>query len=131
MHILQQCVEIRGGGRLPCIRFSAGLSIAGIDISRQKTFETHNYLTPLNMNAGKFLGGLILGTAVGLATGLLIAPTSGNQTRRNIVRRSKVYSQHAIDAVKQYLDNIKQGKARMESSITADELLSRYRPGES
>ena len=83
------------------------------------------------MNAGKFLGGLILGTAVGLATGLLIAPTSGNQTRRNIVRRSKVYSQHAIDAVKQYLDNIKQGKARMESSITADELLSRYRPGES
>lgn len=83
------------------------------------------------MNAGKFLGGLILGTAVGLATGLLIAPTSGNQTRRNLVRRSKVYSQHAIDAVKQYLDNIKQGKARMESSITADELLSRYRPGES
>lgn len=83
------------------------------------------------MNAGKFLGGLILGTAVGLATGLLIAPTSGNQTRRNIVRRSKVYSQHAIDAVKQYLENIKQGKVRMESSITADELLSRYRPGES
>ena len=83
------------------------------------------------MNAGKFLGGFVLGTAVGLAAGLLIAPTSGNQTRRNIVRRSKVYSQHAIDVVKQYLEDVKQGKGKFESSISADELLNRYRPGQS
>lgn len=83
------------------------------------------------MSAGKFLGGFVLGAVVGLATGLLIAPTSGNQTRRNIVRKSKVYSQHAVDAVKQYLDNIKQGKVKLESSISADELLHRYRPGAS
>jgi gas vesicle protein len=80
------------------------------------------------MNAGKFFGGFVLGTAVGLATGLLIAPTSGNQTRRNIVRRSRAYSQQAIDAVRQYLDNLKQGKGRYtESTISADELLSRYK----
>ena len=80
------------------------------------------------MSAGKFFGGLMLGTAVGLATGLLIAPTSGNQTRKNIVKKSKAYSQQAVDAVRQYLDNLKQGKVKAtDTSITADELLNRYR----
>lgn len=80
------------------------------------------------MNAGKFLGGLMIGTAVGFVTGLLLAPASGNMTRRNIVRRSRAYSQQAIDAVRQYLDNIKQGKSKpMDTSISADELMSRYR----
>jgi gas vesicle protein len=53
--------------------------------------------------SAKFLSGFLIGTTVGLATGLLIAPVSGNQTRRNIVRKSRVYSQQAIDAVRQYL----------------------------
>jgi gas vesicle protein len=79
------------------------------------------------MSAGKFIGGLMIGTAVGLATGLLIAPTSGNQTRRNLARKSRAYSQQAVDAVRQYLENIKQGKGKpMDTSITADELLNRY-----
>jgi gas vesicle protein len=77
------------------------------------------------MNA-KFFGGVVLGTAIGLVTGLLIAPTSGIQTRRNIVRRSRDYSQHAVDAVRQYLDNMKQGKGAGERSISAEELLNRY-----
>jgi gas vesicle protein len=79
------------------------------------------------MNTGNFLGGLLIGAAVGVATGLLIAPSSGNQTRRNIVRRSKAYSQQAVDAVRQYMDNLKNGRSRTDTSITADELLNRYR----
>jgi gas vesicle protein len=79
------------------------------------------------MNTGNFLGGLLIGAAVGVVTGLLIAPSSGNQTRRNIVRRSKAYSQQAVDAVRQYLDNLKNGRSRTDTSITADELLNRYR----
>jgi len=80
------------------------------------------------MSTGNFLGGLLIGTAVGVVAGLLIAPTSGNQTRKNIVNKSKAYSQQAVDAVRQYLDNIKQGRAKAtDTSITADELLNRYR----
>ena len=71
--------------------------------------------------SGKFFGGLLIGTAVGLVTGLLIAPTSGNQTRKNIVHKSKVYSQQAIDAVRQYLENIRQGKIKGDTALTSRE----------
>ncbi|NJN21816.1 MAG: YtxH domain-containing protein [Leptolyngbya sp. RL_3_1] len=33
-------------------------------------------------NSGSFLGGLLLGTAVGAITGLLIAPRTGRETRQ-------------------------------------------------
>ncbi|PZU99897.1 MAG: gas vesicle protein [Pseudanabaena sp.] len=36
----------------------------------------------MSSGAGKFLGGLILGTAIGAAAGILFAPKSGKETRR-------------------------------------------------
>jgi gas vesicle protein len=78
----------------------------------------------------KFLGGLLVGTAVGIVTGLLIAPTSGSQTRRTIVSKSKTYSQQAIDAVRQYLENIKMGKIKGDTALTnkeSEELLNRLK----
>jgi gas vesicle protein len=78
----------------------------------------------------KFLGGVLVGTAIGLVTGLLIAPMSGTQTRRTIVSKSKVYSQQAIDAVRQYLENIKMGKVKGDTALTnkeSEELLNKLK----
>jgi gas vesicle protein len=63
----------------------------------------------------KVLGGFILGVAVGI----LIAPSAGGATRKRIVSRSRVYSQQAVEAVRQYLENLKTGyktEAGAESS---------------
>jgi gas vesicle protein len=82
--------------------------------------------------SGKFFGGFIIGTAVGLATGLLVAPVSGNQTRRNIARKSRVYSQQAIDAVRQYLNTMKQSRSKTSETLDeADEWLNNLERGTS
>jgi len=36
-------------------------------------------------NSKKLIGGLIAGTAIGIAVGILLAPTSGEKTRKRIV----------------------------------------------
>ena len=38
-------------------------------------------------SAGTFLGGLVLGAAIGVAAGMLFAPASGSVTRRRLRRR--------------------------------------------
>jgi gas vesicle protein len=82
--------------------------------------------------SGKFFGGFIIGTAVGLATGLLVAPVSGNQTRRNIARKSRVYSQQAIDAVRQYVNTMKQSRSKTSETLDeADEWLNNLERGTS
>lgn len=77
---------------------------------------------------GKFVGGLLLGTALGMAAGILIAPTSGLQIRNTIIRRSKKYSSQAVDAVRQYVDAIRHGRIKGDPGLVrqdTDELLNR------
>jgi gas vesicle protein len=66
---------------------------------------------------GKFVSGLIIGTTIGLVAGLLAAPSEGKTTRRNIIKKSRGYSQQAIDAVRQYLENLKkEGQSKSTGS---------------
>ena len=65
---------------------------------------------------GYFLGGVILGALVGAATGLLLAPTSGEETRKKIKKMAKINEEIVQDAkektevvVHKTIDAIKQG----------------------
>jgi gas vesicle protein len=77
---------------------------------------------------GKVLGGFLLGVAVGI----LVAPSSGNSTRRRLVRHSRNYSQHAIEAVRQYLDSLRRGVNKNAERIEREtnDVLSAYSASE-
>jgi gas vesicle protein len=45
------------------------------------TFAEDSRLDMSNRRSGSFLGGLLLGTAIGAVTGLLLAPRTGRETR--------------------------------------------------
>ena len=70
---------------------------------------------------GTFVVGLIVGTALGMTAGMLIAPTSGSQFRSSIIRRSRKYSKHAIDAVRQYVDGIRHGTIKGDPGLAQDD----------
>lgn len=65
------------------------------------------------MEAKNLIGGMLVGTAIGVAVGILFAPTSGKQTRKKIVSKSN--------------DLITDLKKTIESSI--DSLRSQYNNG--
>jgi gas vesicle protein len=43
----------------------------------------------MSNGAGKFFGGLIVGTAIGAAVGILFAPRSGKETRQDLKRSAE------------------------------------------
>jgi len=57
----------------------------------------------------KVVGAFLLGTAIGTATGLLVAPSSGSATRKQLKKKTKKYSQEALDMATDYLDSLRKG----------------------
>lgn len=57
----------------------------------------------------KVVGAFLLGTAIGTATGLLVAPSSGNSARKQLKKKSKKYSQEALEIASDYLDSLRKG----------------------
>lgn len=43
----------------------------------------------MNTKTGKIIAGFVLGSLIGVATGLLLAPTTGKQARKKIGKKSK------------------------------------------
>ena len=64
----------------------------------------------------KFLGGFLLGTAIGAATGLLLAPNSGRKTRRKIKNESK---QMAEDVIAKTNESLKTAKKAFDEKLDA------------
>ncbi len=52
---------------------------------------------------GAVAAGIVAGTAIGVVTGLLIAPKSGGKTRKDIINKTKDH----IDKAKEKAENIK------------------------
>ena len=59
------------------------------------------------MDAKKVIGGLLVGAAIGVAAGLLLAPYSGAKTRRKIARGSMKVKKNVVDYVEDSLDGIR------------------------
>ncbi len=55
----------------------------------------------------KVLGGFLLGTAIGTVTGLLVAPDSGERTRKLLTKKSKKFSKEAFETANDYINQFK------------------------
>lgn len=66
------------------------------------------------MNAKSLIGGLLAGAALGVAAGVLLAPASGVQTRKRIVKGSSKLRDDLMSSVEDSLDAL---RAQFNSKI--------------
>lgn len=59
------------------------------------------------MNARNIIGGFIVGAALGVAAGLLLAPTSGIRTRRKLIKGGKKIKDNVVDYVETSIDSLR------------------------
>lgn len=64
-----------------------------------------------------FSAGLMLGVAVGAGLALLLAPQSGDETRRLITRRAKRLGEHVSESVEDLRDDIRRSARRGEKRL--------------
>jgi gas vesicle protein len=69
------------------------------------------------MNAKNVIGGLLVGTAVGVAIGMLLAPASGAKTQQRLVKGARKIGDSIIGTAE---DSIQSLKDRFNSKV--DEL---------
>lgn len=64
-------------------------------------------LIETNMNAKNLIGGLIVGAALGVAAGLLLAPASGEKTRRKLVKGSMRVKKNVVEYVEGSIESLR------------------------
>lgn len=60
------------------------------------------------MNAKSLIGGLLAGAALGVAAGILLAPASGAQTRKKLVKGSNKLKDELLSSVEDSLDALRE-----------------------
>lgn len=66
------------------------------------------------MNAKSLIGGLLAGAALGVAAGILLAPASGMQTRKKLIKGSGKLKDELLRSVEDSLDAL---RAQFNSKI--------------
>lgn len=61
----------------------------------------------MDKSTGKAIVGFIFGAAVGMAAGLLFAPRSGAETRKNLEKKAREYSDEVAHKVGRKIDDLK------------------------
>ena len=74
------------------------------------------------MNAKHFISGVFAGVAIGAAIGVLLAPTSGEKTRKKLEKGSRKWMnqlRHNVDGLKdKYNDRVDEIASRSKDGIT-------------
>lgn len=75
------------------------------------------------------IGGVLIGGAIGVVAGLLLAPQSGQQLRKKIARRTRDIKDDMVDSVSETIDTVRtqfndkvnklaaNGKAALHSTV--------------
>lgn len=59
------------------------------------------------MEAKKMIGGLLVGAAMGFAAGILLAPSSGERTRKKLIKGSMKVKKNVTDYVEDSMDTLR------------------------
>lgn len=72
-------------------------------------------------NAGKFVAGALIGAAAGALAGVLLAPKSGKETRKDIANKAKEYTAKGKEMAKKSEDAVK-GAIKDTAEKVADKM---------
>jgi gas vesicle protein len=60
------------------------------------------------MQAKSLIGGLVIGAALGTAAGLLVAPRSGEETRKKIIKGSRRLKKNIANYIDESMDSVRE-----------------------
>jgi gas vesicle protein len=55
----------------------------------------------------KLIGGILIGSAIGVLAGLLLAPQTGKQLRKKISRGTRDFKDDVVDSVSESIDTVR------------------------
>jgi gas vesicle protein len=72
----------------------------------------------MSNNTTKIIGALLLGAAVGVAVGILLAPDKGSETRKKMADGANDLANDAEEEIKEVIDALKKKVSEMESTLS-------------